>query len=78
MLPMGFQPRSGGGIVDTLPPATLTASIDGDTWREALRLAKKFLGLLMSSGKFSPRFSVCIDTLERHIMEASGRIARIV
>jgi DNA-binding transcriptional ArsR family regulator len=78
MLPMGFQPRSGGGLVDTLQPALLTASIDGDTWRDALRLAREFLGLLMSSGRFSPRFAVCIDALERHVMEASGRIARMV
>ena len=40
MLPMGFAPRSSGALVDTLSPASLTSSVDGDTWREALGLAE--------------------------------------
>ena len=36
MLPMGFAPRSGGALVDTLSPASLRSSVDGATWREAV------------------------------------------
>lgn len=77
MLPMGFQPRSGGGLVDTLRPANLTAAVGGAIWRKALRLATQFLALVRDSSKFSARFSFCIDALARHIAEASVRIDRL-
>lgn len=77
MLPMGFQPRSGGGLVDTLPPAILTAAVGGETWRKALRLATEFLCLVRNSSEFSPRFAFCIDALARHIEKASARIDRL-
>jgi hypothetical protein len=42
VLPMGFAPRSSGAIVNTLPPASLSVSVNGETWREALHLAEMF------------------------------------
>ena len=77
MLPMGFAPRSSGIIIDALSPATLTASIEGAIWIEALRLAREFLGRVKDCTRFSPRFAPCIEALAKHIEEAAGRIARI-
>lgn len=77
VLPMGFAPRSGGAIVDTLPPALLPASVDGDTWREALHLAEMFFATVSNCNGFSASFSPCIDALRRHIDEAASRIARL-
>lgn len=77
VLPMGFAPRSGGAVVDTLPPASLAASVDGETWREALHLAETFFARLSDCAGFSGRFSSCIEAIRRHIDEAASRIARL-
>lgn len=77
MLPMGFAPGSGGAIVDTLPPASLSAAVDAETWREALRLAERFFVILSDCTGFSGRFVPCIAAIRRHIDEASARIARL-
>ena len=77
VLPMGFAPRGGGAIIDTLAPASLTASVDGDTWREALRLAEEFVATLEASTGFSGSFSPCLGAIRRHIDEAASRIARL-
>lgn len=77
MLPMGFAPRSGGALVDTLPPASLTSSVDGDTWREALGLAERFFELVRHCDGFSARFTPCLEALRRHIDDAASRIARL-
>ncbi|WP_200918184.1 type II toxin-antitoxin system HipA family toxin YjjJ [Jeongeupia sp. HS-3] len=77
VLPMGFAPRSSGAIGDTLPPASLSAVVDGETWREALHLAERFLGLVGECDGFSGSFSPCIEALRRHIEEAASRIARL-
>jgi hypothetical protein len=77
VLPMGFAPRSGGAIIDALPPASLSASVNGETWREALHLAERFFALVSDCDGFSDGFSPCIEALGRHIDEAAGRIARL-
>ena len=77
VLPMGFAPRSGGTIVDTLAPAALTAEVDQETWREALRLAELFFTRVSDSAGFSRSFSPCIDALRRHLDDAASRIARL-
>lgn len=77
MLPMGFAPRGSGILIDARSPATLTASIEGAIWIEALRLAREFLGRVNGCTRFSPRFAPCIEALAKHIEEAAGRIARI-
>lgn len=77
VLPMGFAPRSGGALVDTLAPASLSASVDGETWREALRLAETFLAMLSDCDGFTGSFSPCIEALRRHVDEAAARIARL-
>lgn len=77
VLPMGFAPRSGGALVDTLAPAALIAAVDADTWRQALQLAENFFARLSDTAAFSPRFLPCIAALDRHIDEAAKRIARL-
>jgi hypothetical protein len=77
VLPMGFAPRSGGALVDTLPSASLSASVDGETWRKALRLAEMFFAMVSDCDGFSDRFSPCIEAIRRHIDEAASRIARL-
>ena len=77
VLPMGFAPKSGGAIVDTLSPAPLSASVDGETWRAALHLAERFFAMVSDCDGFSGSFSPCIAALRRHLDEAASRIARL-
>lgn len=77
VLPMGFAPGSGGALVDTLPPVSLSASVDGDTWREALRLAEMFFAMVSDCDGFSGRFSPCVESIRKRIDEAASRIARL-
>lgn len=77
VLPMGFAPRSGGAIVNTLPPASLSVSVNGETWREALHLAEMFFARVGDCAGLSGSFSPCIEAMRRHIDEAASRIARL-
>ena len=77
VLPMGFAPRGGGAVMDTLSPASLSAAVHGETWREALHLAERFVALVGDCDGFSARFSPCIEALRRHLDEAAARIARL-
>lgn len=77
VLPMGFAPSRGGAIVNTLPPASLSAAVDGATWREALHLAGMYWAKVSESADFSSSFSPCIEAMRRHIDEAASRIARL-
>ncbi|WP_374490454.1 type II toxin-antitoxin system HipA family toxin YjjJ [Zoogloea sp.] len=77
MLPMGFAPRSGGGIVDTLPPASLSAAVAGDSWRTALQMAERFFALASGDPRFSARFAPCLMALRHHLDEAASRIVRL-
>jgi HipA-like C-terminal domain len=76
MAPMAFAPRSGGGLPDTLPDATLAPTVPNDTWRQALQLAQAFMGKVQSAA-FSPRFQACVAALERHVETASRKIGRL-
>ncbi|ATV46088.1 type II toxin-antitoxin system HipA family toxin YjjJ [Pectobacterium sp. CHL-2024] len=77
MLPMGFAPRSGGDIVDTLRSATLLDVISGEIWQEALELAENFLALARDCSRFSVNFDPCLAALRSHLDEASARISRL-
>lgn len=77
VLPMGFAPSSGGAIVNTLPPASLSASVDGETWRSTLELAERFFAMLGDCTGFSGNFTPCIKAIRQHIDEAASRIARL-
>lgn len=77
MTPMAFAPRSGGGLPDTLPAASIHASVGNDTWRQAEELARRFLARFGAETRFSHRFAPCVAALERHIETASAAIGRL-
>ena len=77
MLPMGFQPRSGGALTDTLNPATLHAAVGPLVWRRALSLATAYLTRLRADDRFSERFAPCINSLSAHISGASMKVERL-
>lgn len=77
ILPMGFAPRSGGAIVNSLNPVSLLEGINGDTWREALRLAREFFARASACDGFSANFVPCLEAIGRHIDEAGLRINRL-
>ncbi len=77
VLPMGFAPRTSGAVVDTLPPASLSAAVDSEIWHEALQLAEMYFAKLSNCEGFSDNFSPCIAAIRRHLDEAASRIARL-
>jgi hypothetical protein len=77
MSPMGFAPRSGGGLPDALADAAIDAGVANETWRQAEALARAFLARAVANGNFSRRFGPCIATLEQRIEAAGVRIARL-
>lgn len=78
MTPMAFQPRSGGGLADTLPsPQPLSSEVPNETWRQALVLAREFHHQLQSSTRFSERFSPCIASIGEHITKLASMIDRL-
>lgn len=77
ILPMGFAPKSGGEIVNTLRPVTLLDGISGKIWQEMLALAEQFYTLAHRCNGFSDNFSPCLKTLRSHLDEASSRISRL-
>lgn len=77
MSPMGFAPRSGGGLPDALGEAAIDSGVANATWRRAEALARAFLARVAAGGGFSPRFAPCIAALERRIETAGARIARL-
>ena len=77
MLPMGFQPRSGGALTDTLPAATLHASVGPAVWMRALTLATAYLARLTAEGRFTPRFAPCLGSLAAHLVDARRKIERL-
>jgi hypothetical protein len=77
MTPMGFAPRNGGGLNDTLSEASIHASVSNSTWRLADTLARHFLGRIKEASGFSKRFELCISALENRIKAASTKIERL-
>ena len=77
MTPMAFAPRSGGGLPDVLPEATLHASVANANWHRADALALAFLERLRSTTGFSARFGPCMAALEHHVATAHLKIERL-
>ncbi len=77
MLPMGFAPKSGGALVNTLRPVTLIDAVAGEIWHEALELAERFYALTSDCRRFSASFSPCLAALRSHLDEARSRISRL-
>lgn len=77
MSPMGFAPRSGGGLPDTIPEAGIQATVRNEIWRQAAELARAYLARIGATGGFSTRFGPCITALRLHIETAEGTICRL-
>ncbi|MBO4150027.1 type II toxin-antitoxin system HipA family toxin YjjJ [Enterobacter ludwigii] len=77
MLPMGFAPKSGGGMLNTLRPAMLLDAIVGEIWHESLELAERFYALVSNCNRFSASFAPCVAALRAHLDEARSRISRL-
>lgn len=74
---MGFATRSGGGLPETLPEASIQAVASNDTWRQAEALAQVFLARINSTQGLSTRFRPCLATLALHIETAGAKISRL-
>jgi len=77
MTTMGFAPRSGGGLPDSITTPSIQAEVPNDIWRRAEALANDFLHRVLASNTFSPRFNICIRVLENRLDTASAVIARL-
>lgn len=77
MTPMGFAPRSSGGLPDKLADALIDARIRNTTWRQATTLARAYVERLQTEPRFSPRFAPCIVALARHVAIAAEKIGRL-
>lgn len=77
MTPMGFAPRSGGGLPDALPAASLHAAVANESWRDAAQLAGEFLARVRAERRFSQRFAPCIAALKNHLLVAGEKIQRL-
>ncbi|HNZ57494.1 MAG TPA: type II toxin-antitoxin system HipA family toxin YjjJ [Methylophilaceae bacterium] len=77
MTSMGFAPRSGGGLPDSIATPSIVAEVPNAIWRRSELLAADFLNRVRASNAFSPRFDVCITELENRLAIASAMIARL-
>ncbi|QDC44355.1 type II toxin-antitoxin system HipA family toxin YjjJ [Methylophilus medardicus] len=77
MTVMGFAPRSGGGLPASIAPASITADVSNDIWRQAGVLAGEFLNRVRASDAFTPRFAACVIALETRLEMASAAIVRL-
>ena len=77
MSPMGFAPRSGGGLPDTIPEASIQATVSNEIWQQAEGLAGTFLARITDASGFSARFGPCITELRQHIETAGAKIRRL-
>lgn len=78
MLPMAFQPHSGGLIVNTIHPVALHPEVPATTWRTALTLARSCVARLQSEARLSTAFSPCLDALTAHIEGMEKKIGLLV
>lgn len=77
MLPMTFSPRTGGGLMDEVPVATIHAGIANDVWQHAVELAERYMDRLQGENMFSVRFAPCIEALNNHLNTARAQINRL-
>jgi hypothetical protein len=75
--PMAFAPRSGGGLPNDLPAARLDAAVPAALWHQALPWAELYVHKLAQEPGLSPRFAACVAALQRHVLEAAGRVGRL-
>ena len=77
MLPMGLAPTAGGALPTRLTAPVLRPIVPGDTWRQALGLAERFMARLQKENRFSARWAPCLQALDQHQTTARMQIARM-
>jgi hypothetical protein len=77
MTPMGFRPRSSGGLSDTLPSPNIRFDVPSAIWRQALGLADDFVERMNGHHQFSARFAPCITALGAHLDRARQMVSRL-
>jgi hypothetical protein len=77
MLPMAFQPKSGGALGHSLPPLKLHPHVAHGIWRRMLPLAERFLRALQADSRLSAGFSSCSQALTAQLQEAEKKIAML-
>ena len=75
MLPMAFQPQSGGGLGNALPPLDFHPSVTERVWHRILPVAQRYLDKLRSEQQFSADFAPCVQALTVQLEQARQRIA---
>lgn len=77
ILPMGFAPKSGGELVNSLRAIALPEVISVAIWHQALELAEQFVSLANDSSLLSENFKPCLQAFREHLDDAARRIARL-
>jgi len=77
MLPMGFAPKSGGGLTMSLPSIFLDAGISHDIWRDAISLVQNYLNALEHSADITAGFEPCVAAIKTHLNAAMRQIDRL-
>lgn len=77
MTPMAFRPTAGGGLVDALGAARISADVSNDAWRRAEELARTYIARVRSDPRFSRRFAPCAAAMANHVDAAARQIARL-
>lgn len=77
MTPMGFRPRSSGGLSDQLSPPRISLDVPGAIWHQALSVADTFFARVKGSHQFSERFAPCVDALNTHLSRAREVLRRL-
>ena len=75
--PMGYAPKSDGGLSNSLSPVNLHSSIKNFVWMRVHSLAINFLARIQEETRFSTTFKVCIEDLAAHIEDAHIKISRL-
>jgi hypothetical protein len=77
MTPMGFRPRSSGGLSDELPKPNLSAAVSSAAWQQAMTLAEAYFERVRNHQKFSERFVPCMKVLRAHLDSAQRMLQRL-
>jgi serine/threonine protein kinase HipA of HipAB toxin-antitoxin module len=77
MTPMGFRPRSSGGLSNSLPSLKLSDEVSLDTWQQAIALAETYLERILKHHQFSARFAPCTAALRAHLDSAQRMMRRL-
>lgn len=77
MTPMGFRPRSSGGLSNSLSTPALSAAVSPRGWQQAFVLAEAYFERIRHHQQFSARFEPCMTALRAHLDNAQRMLRRL-